>query len=50
MEQVNKIDRNETFVAPIIVPGIFDKLHYFEGNGKYTDQFFMKNRNVCWNC
>ena len=31
VEQVNKIDRNETFVAPIIVPGIFDKLHYLMG-------------------
>lgn len=31
VDQVNAIDRNETFVAPFLVNGIFEKLHYFMG-------------------
>ena len=31
VQQANSIDRNETFVAPMIVTGIFEKLHYMMG-------------------
>ncbi|MGI6220288.1 MAG: uroporphyrinogen decarboxylase family protein [Coriobacteriales bacterium] len=31
IEQVNAIDRNETFAAPFLANGIFEKLHYFMG-------------------